>query len=94
MVMTSLVRPEAKILRTFRVRVMDKPGYLGKIATRLGELGANIGEIHIVAQGPDFLVRDIDGMELSFDLPYPETEKAVKLGKFRGEVIILPDKFL
>jgi len=59
MVMTSLVRPEAKILRTFRVRVMDKPGYLGKIATRLGELGANIGEIHIVAQGPDFLVRDI-----------------------------------
>jgi len=59
MAMTSLVRPEAKILRTFRVRVMDKPGYLGQIATRLGELGANIGEISIFAQGPDFLVRDI-----------------------------------
>lgn len=57
--MTTLVRPDAKLLRTFRLRVKDKPGYLGKIASRLGDLGANIGEISIVALGPDFLVRDI-----------------------------------
>lgn len=57
--MTTLVRPDAKLLRTFRVRVNDKPGQLGRLATRLGDLGANIGEISIVSQGPDFLVRDI-----------------------------------
>jgi malate dehydrogenase (oxaloacetate-decarboxylating) len=57
--MTTLVRPDAKLLRTFRLRVKDKPGQLGKIASCLGDLGANIGEISIVAQGPDFLVRDI-----------------------------------
>ncbi|MBU6453262.1 MAG: NAD(P)-binding domain-containing protein [Cyanobacteria bacterium REEB67] len=50
---------EAKILRILRVRVFDKPGYLGRLASRLGELGANIGEISIVAQGPDFLMREI-----------------------------------
>lgn len=37
----------------------DKPGFLGKIATLLGDLEANIGEIHIHSQGPDFIVRDI-----------------------------------
>lgn len=42
-----------------RLRVTDKPGYLGSIATKLGELRANIGEISIVNQGPDFLVREI-----------------------------------
>lgn len=38
---------------------MDQPGNLGKLASRLGDLGANIGEISIVAQGPDFLIREI-----------------------------------
>src|SRR5579875_2680302 len=50
---------DQKIIRLLRIRVTDKPGYLGKIATRLGELGANIGEITIVAQGIDFLLREI-----------------------------------
>jgi len=58
MVVTT-AKKEAKILRILRVRVFDKPGYLGKLAGRLGELGANIGEISIVAQGPDFLMREI-----------------------------------
>lgn len=51
------VRADQKILRIFKLRVTDKPGYLGKVATQIGELGANIGEISIVAQGHDFLVR-------------------------------------
>ena len=50
---------EPKIIRIVRIKVEDKPGYLGRIATRLGELRANIGEISIVNQGPDFLIRDI-----------------------------------
>ena len=47
-----------KILRILRVRVTDKPGYLGRIATLLGELAVNIGEISIHSQGPDFIIRD------------------------------------
>lgn len=57
------VRTDQKIIRILRLRVTDKPGYLGKIATLLGELGANIGEISIVAQGPGFLTREI-GMQV------------------------------
>jgi malate dehydrogenase (oxaloacetate-decarboxylating) len=53
------VKAEQKILRVFRVKVTDKPGYLGRVATLLGELDANIGDIHIANQGPDFIVRDI-----------------------------------
>ncbi len=51
--------PDQKILRTLRLRVTDQPGFLGRIATAIGELGVNIGEISIVSQGPDFIVRDI-----------------------------------
>jgi malate dehydrogenase (oxaloacetate-decarboxylating) len=50
---------QPKIIRILRLKLMDKPGFLGKIATKLGELKANIGEISIVNQGPDFLIRDI-----------------------------------
>lgn len=53
------VQAEEKIIRILRLRVTDKPGFLGQIATLLGDLGANIGEISIVTQGPDFLVREI-----------------------------------
>jgi len=53
------VSNEQKILRILRLQVTDKPGYLAKIATILGELEANIGEISIVSQGPDYLVREI-----------------------------------
>lgn len=57
--MVSQVKPTQKIIRILRLSVTDKPGHLGKIATLLGDLGANIGEISIVAQGPGFLVREI-----------------------------------
>ena len=52
-------KANAKILRILRLRVTDKPGYLGRIATLVGELGANIGEISIFTQGPDFIIRDL-----------------------------------
>ncbi len=55
----SISKTDPKILRILRLRVTDKPGFLGKIATLLGELEANIGEIHIHSQGPDFIIRDI-----------------------------------
>lgn len=58
MVATTPVRANAKLLRIIRLRVTDKPGFLGKIATLLGELDANIGEISIVTQGHDFIIRE------------------------------------
>ncbi len=56
---TSTNKTQPKILRILRLRVTDKPGFLGKVATLLGDLDANIGDIHIHSQGPDFIVRDI-----------------------------------
>lgn len=58
MVATTPVRANAKLLRIIRLRVTDKPGFLGRIATLLGELDANIGEITIVSQGHDFIIRE------------------------------------
>lgn len=58
MVASIPVRANAKILRIIRLRVTDKPGFLGRIATLLGELDANIGEISIVSQGHDFIIRE------------------------------------
>ena len=52
-------KTEVKIIRVLRLRVLDRPGYFGRVASRLGELKANIGEISIVSQGPDFIIRDI-----------------------------------
>lgn len=54
-----LIKSEQKLIRILRLKVTDKPGYLGKVATMLGEAGANIGEISIISQGPDFLIREI-----------------------------------
>jgi len=53
------IQTEPKIIRILRLKVVDKPGYLGRIATKLGELQANIGQVSIVNQGPDFLIREI-----------------------------------
>ncbi len=57
--MVTVVRREQKILRILRIRVVDKPGFLGKIATRIGDLEGNIGDVSIVGQGPDYLIREI-----------------------------------
>jgi malate dehydrogenase (oxaloacetate-decarboxylating) len=59
MISTFPTKTTPKILRILRIRVVDKPGYLGRIATLLGDLQANIGEISIVSQGHDFIIRDI-----------------------------------
>ena len=53
------VKANQKILRILKLKVTDKPGFLGRIATLLGELRANIGEISIFSQGPDFIIREI-----------------------------------
>jgi malate dehydrogenase (oxaloacetate-decarboxylating) len=57
--MVTVVKREQKIIRILRMRVVDKPGYLGKIATRIGEMDANIGDVSIAGQGPDYLIREM-----------------------------------
>ena len=59
MIKTKPASQELKIIRILRLRIKDEPGFLGQIAKLLGELRANIGEISIIAQGPDYLIREI-----------------------------------
>lgn len=70
-------RPDQKLIRIFRLRVTDKPGFLGQIATLLGNMHANIGEITIVAQGPDFIIREIS-LQLDDDQHLRDVEKGLR----------------
>lgn len=47
-------------LRTFRCRNANRPGVFGRLATALGNTGANLGDIRTVWVGPEHIVRDID----------------------------------
>lgn len=49
-----------RLLRTLRCRNEHRPGVLGRLATALGQAGANLGDIRTVWVGPDHIVRDLD----------------------------------
>lgn len=88
--MVAKARSQQKILRILRLRVTDKPGFLGKIATRLGELDANIGEVKIVGQGPDYILREIS-LQLDNDEHLHLAVKALgNLEGVRVEMVIDP----
>ena len=48
------------LLRTLRVRNEHRPGVLGRLASLIGEVGANLGDIRMVWVGPAHIVRDLD----------------------------------
>lgn len=50
---------DGKILRTFRCRLDQKPGALGRVLTAIGERGGLIGEIRTIQMGGSAVVRDI-----------------------------------
>ncbi len=50
---------DGKILRTFRCRLQQKAGALGRLLTAVGELGGLIGEIRTIQMGGSAVVRDI-----------------------------------
>jgi malate dehydrogenase (oxaloacetate-decarboxylating) len=50
---------DGKILRTFRCRLDQKPGALGRLLTAIGERGGLIGEIRTIQMGGAAVVRDI-----------------------------------
>src|SRR3712207_155103 len=44
---------------TLRVRIPDRPGMLGRVATAIGEAGATIGAIDLIALDEAHTVRDV-----------------------------------
>jgi malate dehydrogenase (oxaloacetate-decarboxylating) len=49
-----------RIVRTLRCKNVNIPGTLGKLATAIGKVGVDIGNITTVHLGPHYTIRDID----------------------------------
>lgn len=49
-----------RIVRTLRLRNENLPGVLGEVATAIGSMGGNLGDIRTVQRGSRHVVRDID----------------------------------
>ncbi|MBI4912852.1 MAG: NAD-dependent malic enzyme [Acidobacteria bacterium] len=73
-----------KIYKTLRVLVKDKPGYLGRLCTVIGEHGANIGEIARIKVGVQFNTRDVS-LTVGSEDHLREIMEAV--GKLEGIII-------
>jgi malate dehydrogenase (oxaloacetate-decarboxylating) len=50
----------SKIIKTLRIKIVDKPGYLGKLAVVVGDLDGMFGEIRTIHIGKGYKVRDLD----------------------------------
>ena len=48
-----------KEVKTIRLLILDKPGYMGKVATAIGNAGGTIGDIRFVGVGLEYNTRDI-----------------------------------
>ena len=48
-----------KVVKTIRVMILDKPGYLGRVASAIGASGGNIGDIRLVSTGLEYNTRDV-----------------------------------
>ncbi|HEU5361200.1 MAG TPA: ACT domain-containing protein [Candidatus Deferrimicrobiaceae bacterium] len=48
-----------KVVKKIRLMILDKPGYLGKVATAIGKAGGSVGDIRIVGYGLEYNTRDI-----------------------------------
>lgn len=57
--MDILTRPSASYSLTIRLKIRNVPGSLGKLTSKIGELGGDIGAIDIAAVGKQHLIRDI-----------------------------------
>ncbi len=55
----NLVRPSASYSLTLRVKWDNIPGMLGRVTSRIGELGGDIGAIDIAGFEKDKIIRDI-----------------------------------
>src|SRR4030067_1987696 len=48
-----------KEVKKIRLMILDKPGYLGNVATAIGNAGGSIGDIRLVAVGLEYNTRDL-----------------------------------
>ncbi len=48
-----------RVVKTIRLMILDKPGYLGKVTTAIGAALGNIGDIRLVGFGLEYNTRDI-----------------------------------
>lgn len=56
---SKLTKPSASYSLTLRLKIKNLPGMLGKITSRIGEIGGDIGAIDIAGFDKDCIVRDI-----------------------------------
>jgi malate dehydrogenase (oxaloacetate-decarboxylating) len=54
-----LGKPSASYSVTLRLKIKNLPGMLGKITSRIGEVGGDIGAIDIAGFEKDFIIRDM-----------------------------------
>jgi malate dehydrogenase (oxaloacetate-decarboxylating) len=55
----TLIKPSAGYSLTLRLKISNVPGSLGRITSRIGEIGGDIGAIDIASVGKNHIVRDI-----------------------------------
>ena len=64
--------------------ILDKPGYLGKVASAIGNAGGNIGDIRLVGTGLDYNTRDFT----VFTDDEEHLEKVLEaMGKIEGVIL-------
>jgi malate dehydrogenase (oxaloacetate-decarboxylating) len=48
-----------KEVKKIRVMILDKPGYMGKVATAIGKASGSLGDIKLLSVGLEYITRDI-----------------------------------
>lgn len=82
----------AENLVTFRLRLKNIPGTLGKALTVIGKLGGSMGNIQIIKADKEFKIRDL-AVYVSTDKQIKEIMDALSaIGKDIVEVISVKDK--
>jgi malate dehydrogenase (oxaloacetate-decarboxylating) len=57
--MNTLVKPSAGYSLTLRLKISNVPGSLGRVTSKIGEVGGDIGAIDIAGVGKTHVIRDI-----------------------------------
>jgi malate dehydrogenase (oxaloacetate-decarboxylating) len=73
-----------KIVKTIRLMILDQPGYLGRVATAVGNAGGNITDLHLVSYGVEYNTRDLT---LFIDDEAQLQEVLAEIGKVQGVII-------
>lgn len=82
----------AENLVTFRLRLKNIPGTLGKVLTTIGKFGGSMGNVQIIKADKEFKIRDL-AVYVSTDKQVKEIMDALSaMGKDIVEVLSVKDK--